>query len=324
VQHLSRQSLQGAVLASAICPLPTVVALLTWALSGANCGIRGALLAHLRARDVAALLPLRVTHRDDGSGGRPNEIVPVTPGATMDEQLDAVAAIDPDEFADGIVAATEAGCPTGAWRAAVSSEPVRWLRAYRDALRRAWPSIEPLWSRSSGLMDRDVERVSVASARGVGAELLAQLFPFAAIAGEDLLLPSHSQRSGRVLAAPTLWLVPLAAPAESSGWTDDYRDRCLAVRYAVAAAASSLDDLPPPASLASLVGMQRARILRWLERSATAGELADWLHGTPSMITHHLKQLEKAGLITRTRDGRNVQVRRTERGSELIALYHDE
>jgi hypothetical protein len=40
-----------------------------------------------------------------------------------------------------------------------------------------------------------------------------------------------------------------------------------------------------PASLAALLGQQRARMLRWLERPATPGELADKLHGAPSLVT---------------------------------------
>ncbi len=45
------------------------------------------------------------------------------------------------------------------------------------------------------------------------------------------------------------------------------------------------------------------------------------LHGAPNMVTHHLRALEAAGLITRTRQGRNVWVRRSARGTQLAALY---
>jgi DNA-binding transcriptional ArsR family regulator len=39
------------------------------------------------------------------------------------------------------------------------------------------------------------------------------------------------------------------------------------------------------------------------------------------MVTHHLTALERAGLVTRERDGRHVWVHRSARGSELAAIY---
>jgi DNA-binding transcriptional ArsR family regulator len=329
MQRLPLESLRDAVISPVICPLPTAVALIGSALfgprrAGAPAEIRGALLARLRQRDIAVLLPLRAGERRDGSGGRPNEIVPIMPGATIDEQLDAVRVLDPERLAAGVMAASRAGHPAALWRAAVGRDPAGWLRAYTSALRRAWDVIEPVWSRSAALLDRDVERISVALARGAAAEVIARVFPYSAVAGDDLLLPSHSDRPGRVSVDGTLLLVPLVAPAESSGWTDDYGERCLAVRYSVPAAWSTLDGPPPPPpTLAALLGPQRAKVLRRLDRTVTPGELADVLHGTPSMVTHHLRALEAAGLITRTREGRNVRVARTARGTELVALYEE-
>ncbi len=310
-----------------ICPLPTAVALLATALFGADRGgvagaLRRALSGHLRSRDIEALLPLRAGLRQDGTGGRPNEIVPVMAGATIDEQLDAVRAVDPNVLVGSIAAATAAGHPTGPWRVTVACHPARWLELYTSAMRRAWNAIAPLWSQGSELLDRDIERISAALARGAGATMLTQVFPSATVVGDDVLLPSHSDNSGRLRVDGTLPLVPLLAPGDCSGWTDDYGDRCLSVRYSVPAAWSSLDVAQPQAgSLVALLGSQRARILRWLDRPTTPGELAGKLHGAPSMVSHHLRALETAGLITRTRDGRHVRVRRTGRGTELLSLY---
>ena len=283
--------------------------------------MRRGLLAHLRARDIAALLPLRAGERCNGAGGRPNEIVPAAAGASFDDHLDAVVAVDPVAFAEGVDAAAQAGHPVGPWRA-VAAAPEGWLRAYAQALRRAWVVLEPLWTRSADVLDREVERVSVAVARGAGAELIAQSFPYCEVAGDELLLPSHSDADGRVRAGSVLRLHPLLAPVTASGWTDDYEDVCLALRYSVPNVWRVFDgDHPPPASLAALVGPQRAKLLARLERPATAGELAELLHGGPSIATHHLNALEQAGLVTRTREGRNVWVGRTARGTELLALY---
>ena len=328
MQRVARDALRRASITPVICPLPTAVALVADAVSlidrPADGDVRGAIRAHLRQRDIAALHPLVESESRNGSSGRPNEIVPVMPGATFDEQLDAVAAVDPDALAEAVECATEAGHPTTAWQVVVYRAPKAWLRAYASALRRAWEVIEPAWSRAVDILERDAERVGLAVARGAGDELVIQRFPFAVPDGEDVLLPSHSQDSGTLQVSDRLAFVPLLAHFESSGWTDDYGDRLIALRYPAGAAWSALDDATPPASLAALVGPQRARLLRWLERPATPGDLARQLQGAPSMVTHHLRALQAAGLIVRRRHGRHVRVTRTARGEALVALYGDD
>jgi DNA-binding MarR family transcriptional regulator len=42
---------------------------------------------------------------------------------------------------------------------------------------------------------------------------------------------------------------------------------------------------------------------------------------TPSVITHHLTAMERAGLVTRERRGRQVLVHRSPRGTSLLRLY---
>ena len=310
-QAVDLSALRAAVVAPVISPLPTLVALLG---EPERIG--------LRARDATALAPLRTVRRSDGAGGRPNEIVPVLPGATLDEHLDAVAAVDPEELAGNIDAALRAGHPAGPWRG-VAADPSRWLRTYVNALRRAWTAVEPLWARSAGMLDREVERVSVALARGAGPELIAERFPASRLVGDELRLPSHSDSGGRLRIGGALMLQPLLAPAPASGWTDDYADTCLAIRYSVPHAWRAFDGrVPEPASLEALIGPHRTRILLHLERgAATAGELARLLHGVPSMASHHVRALERAGLVIRERDGRHVRVRRTSRGSQLVQLY---
>jgi DNA-binding transcriptional ArsR family regulator len=77
----------------------------------------------------------------------------------------------------------------------------------------------------------------------------------------------------------------------------------------------------PPAALEALLGTQRALILRKLDRPMTAGRIAEALRAVPSAASHHLTILERAGLLERERQGRHVLVRRTARGSEVLALY---
>ena len=149
VQRLSLGSVRAAVISPVVSPLPTALALIGAALSdrggaGSPPRMRRALLAQLRERDVAALLPFRAGERLDGSGGRPNEVVPAAAGASIGEALEAVAAVDPGKLAGSIDAASRAGHPAAPWRP-VARDPVRWLRSYTEALRRAWVVLEPIW-----------------------------------------------------------------------------------------------------------------------------------------------------------------------------------
>jgi DNA-binding transcriptional ArsR family regulator len=75
------------------------------------------------------------------------------------------------------------------------------------------------------------------------------------------------------------------------------------------------------APLETLLGPQRAAILRLLDRPATCGAIAVALLIAPGGVTHHLQRLEAAGLARRRRRGRDVVVERTRRGGALLALY---
>jgi DNA-binding transcriptional ArsR family regulator len=73
--------------------------------------------------------------------------------------------------------------------------------------------------------------------------------------------------------------------------------------------------------LDALVGEPRATLLQALDRPSTVGQLAARLGFVPSAITHHVSVLEPAGLVVRERRGQSVLVHRTQRGTELLALY---
>jgi DNA-binding transcriptional ArsR family regulator len=296
MQRLALAELDGTIVVAVISPMATAVALVAATLAPEPVDVPGdlrrAIAARLRRQDVAALRPLAAP------GGPPPALVPLDRGLTFTEQLEHV-------------------------REAAADAPACWLRAYVDALRRAWRAIEPVWSRAAPLLDREVERVSVAVARGGGAELIVRLLPFSRIDGDALLLPGPAPPGGgSVRLGPSLLLQPLIASADSAGWSGDGGGVCLAVRYPLPAAWRLLDgEARPVAGLDALLGHQRARILHALDRPARAGQLADLLQGPPSMVTHHLTALERAGLVTRERAGRHVWVHRSARGSELAAIY---
>jgi DNA-binding transcriptional ArsR family regulator len=53
----------------------------------------------------------------------------------------------------------------------------------------------------------------------------------------------------------------------------------------------------------------------------TVGALAELLITVPSAVTHHTSALGSAGLVERERRGRHVFIRRTARGTALLAIY---
>jgi DNA-binding transcriptional ArsR family regulator len=78
----------------------------------------------------------------------------------------------------------------------------------------------------------------------------------------------------------------------------------------------------PEDALIALLGAQRSAIVRFLEDApATCGLIARTLHLVPAGVTHHLRALEAAGLIRRTREGCHVLVELTARGRALQVLY---
>jgi DNA-binding transcriptional ArsR family regulator len=70
--------------------------------------------------------------------------------------------------------------------------------------------------------------------------------------------------------------------------------------------------------LAALVGSTRAKILNGLHEASTTTQLGQ-VHGLAlSTVSHHLRVLVEAGMVTKARIGAFVHYVRTERGDELV------
>jgi DNA-binding transcriptional ArsR family regulator len=289
--------------------LPSALMLLVEELGGRSFGApsawRKAAVSQLRARDVAALAPFVTAE----PARLPTSVIPSRTRSTppgLDEDLERIAATPPDL----LVAQLEAD---PRWAAVVRS-PRRWLDAYVCAVRRACAGMREPWKRATGVLDREAERVGVATARGTQRELIASLVPPTMWRLEGPA-PHHGGRRDR------LGLVPLLAGPRSTHVRLSNGD-LTHIAYPIFGVRRLFDDgaIPPPA-LDALLGAPRALILRQLERPMTAGKLADALVAVPSAASHHLGVLERAGLVARERQGQHVLVRRTVRGSEILALY---
>lgn len=316
-QRIVLEELSRSVAVPGLSPFPTLLAHVTEALftgpAAARQPLTQAIRAQLRRRDVAVLAPLL--------GGWPREVCPATAGASLRQELDLVAALDPDALAEQIALAEGMGRPTERWRE-VHRQPGRWLEGYAQALGRAWPLVEPLWHASSGMLDREVERCAVALARGTTGELLLSLHVGSHVMEGQWHLPSHSRSAAALAAADRIELIPVVAPPTAEGWRDDDDDCLSGVVYSAPRWWRAFDrEAGGPESLEALLGPQRARLLSGLDTPQAAGALAELLFTVRSAVTHHVQILEASGLVERSARGRQVIVTRTARGTELLNLY---
>lgn len=319
----------------AVTPWPTLAILTFDALQpdvrlGAPGTLKRAIRAQLRQRDIRTLLPFG--HVDEAPppfvGARlacPDSYMQLLCGApdlgsaAVGEALERAAETDTERFLRGIDACSGHGThwPT------LHDHPRRWLRDCAGALARAWRAVEPVWTRCRGMFEREVERIGAAAARGVAADLLGGLHPGASLAGDAWRLPNDLGTPARYRLAAQFTLYPTLVDRRAAVTFHDGRGRLDAMFYSLPGAWRAFDGgaLPAPVGLGALAGPQRAAILQRLDTPATAGALAASLHLAPGGLTHHLKQLEAAGLIRRIPAGRHVIVERTARGTSLLALY---
>ncbi|MGH9184277.1 MAG: winged helix-turn-helix domain-containing protein [Acidimicrobiales bacterium] len=281
---------------------------------------RAAVRAALEPADAAALAP--IVGQVSGWTLIPDCVTPppMSFGVSMDDQLECVAATSPDVLLAELVDIATDAASIQRW-SIVLRDPSQWLTAYVGAMQRAWSAVRVLWERSGPLFERELERVGTASARGAIPELVASLQPLWPVSDGAWWLPGTKHPRLR-LPPEGLVLVPILAGPTSRGLWEAGEDVLTHVGYPIPGARRFFG--PPRihgSSLEALIGEQRARILRRLDRPATAGKIAELIVGTPSAATHHLTALEKAGLAARERQGRFVVVRRTARGTALLALY---
>lgn len=305
----------------AIAPLLTVLTLTRDALQDGRRGTPAAprrmALSRLRDRDVAALAPLIAP----GTTGWPTLLDDVrAPRESLDDALQRIAAIPGTALLEALDTDRDV-TSTVAWDQ-VRRDPDRWLGAYVDALDRAGRGLVPLWRRSNDLLEREVERIDAAADRGVApSQIASALSPPSRLVDDALrLVPGPDPRKLGVdedglIVAPIvagLRAGAVATPGDVVSW----------IAYSLPRAWRTFDAKSPlTGSLQALLGVQRAALLQRLDTSRTAGRLAQMIDLTPGAVTFHLRALENAGLIVRERRGRNVIVRRTDRGTQLLALY---
>lgn len=324
-EYVPLAELDAATMRISIAPLPTVFMFAMGAVTDRRevskvgpAGWRQAVRSQLRTRDVETLSPLA----DPRTTGWPEVLTlgdPAPGVRSFETDLDAILAIDSGQF----LAQLDDGWGERAdsWRAA-RKDPRRWIRDYASTIRRVWNVVEPLWARARPRLDREPERVGAAMALGAVGQCIDTLHPRSSIKRGEWCFAAQGRARWGI--AKDFIVSPLVAEDAVTLAVDEASTTLTHMSYPLPGAWWAFgDEHPPPASLAGLLGAQRARILLRLERPATVGEVASAMYATQGAATYQLRALESAGLVTRSRRGRSVAVERTDRGTKLLELYAD-
>ena len=239
------------------------------------------------------------------------------PGESLRDGIARLLATPEPALARAFAACAEAS-GRAAWVRAAGA-PRLWLRRYVATLLRAWHGFGPVWRNARSALDREVERVGMATALDAQLEFLGGVLDGGGVADGRWWVRSDAHGSRVRFPGDGLVLVPLVAGEQSSivaGSGDVVRRLAYPVRPLLARAPAER-----PVTLEALVGGPRSQILHATVSPTSIGLLAKLLHAVPSAATHHVRALEEAGLVERARRGRHVLVRRTARGRTLVELY---
>jgi len=210
-------------------------------------------------------------------------------------------------------------------QAALVPEPVpddvaaiRFRDAACDVLQRYWQlTIEPLWPQIRLVLEADMtyraRQLAVGGARLLFADMHPNLrWHDGALFIDQMIGRHHVAAAGRgLLLMPSVFAhkpAPPVHPEEPPRLT--YPSRGVATLWARAPA-------PDATALVALLGASRAGLLDLLGEPLPTVELARRLQVTPSAVSQHLRVLYATGLVTRTRDGRQVLYRRSPLGDQL-------
>jgi hypothetical protein len=210
---------------------------------------------------------------------------------------------------DVIVEQLAADALTSAGWQLVIRNPQRWRDVYCNALERVWTELHPAWVRVADQLEAELGEIAPAL-------VVDRLSPCA-------LAPIARLGLGEHPVADACVFTPLLG-GPRAGFVQIVDGLITYVAYPSPATTAATGGPAPheaPGDLAQLLGEPRSQLLCRVARPKSAGDLATDLMLAPSVVSHHLTFLERAGLVRRERTGRNVFVRRTERADALIQIY---
>lgn len=266
------------------------------------------LIAGLDLSELFALVPV---HGDTADFLAPP---PTSPLPDFAEELEAVRATPPDR-----VAAELAGVPglPAAVAGRIRADPHAAIARLAGTLQAYWDiALAPHWPRIAALLEADVLWRSKRLAAGGTAALFEDLHETIAWRRGRLTAADPHHHTGS-LAGEGLLLVPAVMTWPGVRKMIEPYQPMLA--YPARAIATLWETGPPPSprALGALIGQTRAAMLTTLTEPCSTTTLAHRLQVTPGAVSQHLSVLLDAGMVTRSRVGRQVLYRRTRSGDML-------
>lgn len=237
-----------------------------------------------------------------------------SPLTRIEDELETLAAMNPTALVEqirqlhGRLPARLAGPPGEVVELVVATLTGYWQHCFA-----------PHWTRMRTVLEADIVHRGRETARAGLHTMLNALAPEVSFDGRLLAVVLQSSFEHTEEVGPAgLTLVPTMFP--DGVWVSGPGEPGL-VMYPARGRATLWERQGgvDPASLVSLLGRPRTRLLVALAEPASVTELAIRFGVTPSAISQHLRVLRATGLLTSARHGRSVLYLRSELGTTLLA-----
>ncbi|MFI6300113.1 ArsR/SmtB family transcription factor [Nonomuraea sp. NPDC050790] len=206
----------------------------------------------------------------------------------------------------------------------VADRPGTWTRAYARLMGRLWEEFRIVWKNADALLRKEQERIGLAAVTRSLHVLLPGLSDRLTCDDASIQLPDQ-QGATFDLAGRRLTLVPVISGHGACLFSFDQPGPAW-IGYPLPAVGLLWSGHARPAvrdttdKLTLALGHTRAAILRLAGTSMPVGQLAALLNCSPSTASYHCDQLQAADLLSRRRQGRQVHIKITARGEELLTL----
>ncbi len=243
---------------------------------------------------------------------------PVVPHPRIEDELDRLAATDPELVRSDVQRAYPDGVPDAA-RPFVE-EPQAALAGFVEQAWSFWQAaLEPWWPRMSAFLESEIASRARRLVTTGSEAAFADLDPTVTWDGRDLSVsPTKLAARDVDLDGRGLLLIPSVLAWDVWPRVDPPWDPALTYQPP-GVGDLWLHDTSSAGALEELVGRRRAALLRSLERPASTQALALRTGWSPGGVSSHLGVLRRTGLVVRRREGRQVVYSRTAAGDALAA-----